>query len=322
VSVRRRAVAPLLLTLVTALLLAGAAPASARPAAPDLEQELVRLINRERAAAGRSTLRVELQMTRIARDWSTTMRGRGALSHRPSLGAVVDGDWRRLGENVGVGQEIARLHRAFMDSPGHRANVLGDFTGVGVGVVQDGSRIWVTANFVKGRGSFPLYRDTRGNVHLKGIETVFARATTAGCRTDRYCPGDAVTRGQMATFLTRELGLAPRKGNFRDVPSGHPHAAAIGALAASGITEGCEPGRFCPERRVSRAQMASFLTRARGLAERQPTGFGDVGADHRHAGAIGALQHAGITGGCRRGAFCPSAPVSRGQMATFLSEAF
>ena len=82
----------------------------------------------------------------------------------------------------------------------------------------------------------------------------------------RYCPHDFVSRAQMATFLARAFDLqSGTEAGFVDV-SGNVHAAQIGALAASSITVGCAAGpprRYCPYDFVSRAQMATFLKRAR-----------------------------------------------------------
>ena len=89
---------------------------------------------------------------------------------------------------------------------------------------------------------------------------------TAGCATGpaRYCPDDSVTRAQMATFLTRAFGLesSPPFG-FVDI-EGNTHTESIDALAAAGVTAGCAtgPARYCPDDSVTRAQMATFLTRA------------------------------------------------------------
>lgn len=314
----------LLLTAVLALLLAviAVAPASeARSVTPDRENQMVDLINRERAAVGRAPLSSDLQLTRVARDWSFTMGDAGRISHRSNLSSVVSSGWQRLAENVGVGPSIGSLHTGFMNSPGHRANVVGDFDRVGVGVVEQNGRLWVTVNFRKG-GSGPVFTDIVGNTHRSGIEALFARGTTTGCNASQFCPSRSVTRGQMATFLTRELGLTPTSTSFRDVPSRHPHAASIGALAASGITSGCSDGRFCPDQPVSRAQMATFLSEAMGLADRAPSGMTDVPSSHPHASSIGALQAAGVTKGCTTRTFCPNQAVTRGQMATFLTRAF
>lgn len=313
----------LLMLLLAALLLLSATvvPAQAAPAVPDAEADLVRLINRDRAAQGLRPLSVDLQLTRVARGWSDRMADDSRISHRPNLASVVTSGWRRLAENVGVGPSLPRMHDAFMASPGHRANVLGDFDRVGVGVVEHGGRLWATVNFRLG-GSGPAFTDIARNTHRPGIEDVFLRGTTTGCSADRFCPSRGVTRAQMASFLTRELGLTPTSARFADVSAGDPHAQNIGALAAAGITSGCGGNDFCPNDRVTRAQMATFLRNAMGLSARAPQGVRDVAADHPHAGSIGALQAAGVTQGCTSRDFCPSDSVTRGQMATFLTRAF
>jgi hypothetical protein len=308
--------------LAVAMTIGMVGPAAARTLEPDLETQLISMTNSARRSAGLRALPVELQLTRVARDWSNTMASRSELSHRPNLGSTISGDWRRVGENVGVGPSLESIQKAFMASPGHRANVLGDYDRIGIGVYEQDGRLWITVNFLKGSGDFPVFRDVTSGTHRTHIEGLFARGTTLGCSFDRYCPSSGVTRGQMATFLARELNLSPRSEGFRDVSSGNPHAGAIGALAASGITSGCGDGRFCPDDRVTRAQMATFLRRALDLPESAPTGVNDVPRGSTHAGSIGALQRAGITQGCSSTAFCPTAAVSRSQMAAFLQRGF
>ena len=92
---------------------------------------------------------------------------------------------------------------------------------------------------------------------------------TTGCATEplRFCPHRAVTRGQMATFLVRAFNLdaAPSAG-FADT-AGNTHEANIDALATAGVTAGCktDPLRYCPDKPVTRGQMATFLARALGI---------------------------------------------------------
>ena len=73
----------------------------------------------------------------------------------------------------------------------------------------------------------------------------------------------------MATFLTRALNLEtpPQPAGFADVDPDGVHAPSIEALYAAGITTGCarQPLQYCPNRPVTRAQMAAFLHRARHL---------------------------------------------------------
>ena len=118
----------------------------------------------------------------------------------------------------------------------------------------------------------------------------------------------------------------PEPTRFSDVAKSDTHAASIEALYAAGITGGCsqQPLRFCPNQPVTRAQMATFLTRALNLdAPAASAGLSDVAASDTHAASIEALYAAGITGGCSQQPlrFCPNQPVTRAQMATFLTRA-
>ena len=123
-----------------------------------------------------------------------------------------------------------------------------------------------------------------------------------------------------------EEPVAQPRAGFVDVDPSGVHAANIDALYAAGITVGCsqEPLEFCPSAAVSRAQMATFLARALDLEPPEaPAGFVDVDPSGVHAANIDALFAAGIAVGCSQEPleFCPSAAVSRAQMATFLARA-
>jgi hypothetical protein len=113
---------------------------------------------------------------------------------------------------------------------------------------------------------------------------------------------------------------APR--DFRDV-DGSVHETAIKALAAEGISRGCNQAGdlFCPAEPVVRGQMAAFLVRALELPPSDTDAFGDDG-DSVHEQDINALAAAGITQGCTADSFCPASPVTRGQMASFLLRGF
>ncbi len=111
--------------------------------------------------------------------------------------------------------------------------------------------------------------DDNGNVHEANIEAIAAAGITKGCnppKNDRFCPDDTVTRGQMAAFLVRAFGYTDAGGGDLFVDDdGSTFEGDIDRLGTAGITKGCNPPantRFCPNDRVSRAQMASFLARA------------------------------------------------------------
>jgi membrane-associated phospholipid phosphatase len=115
------------------------------------------------------------------------------------------------------------------------------------------------------------FTDTAG-VHADAIDRVAHAGITLGRADGTYGPGATLTRGQLATFLARALGLAPEPAGphrFADIAGG-AHAGSINALARAGIARGCAPGRFCPAAPVIRGQSASFLARAFGLAPQTP----------------------------------------------------
>lgn len=115
------------------------------------------------------------------------------------------------------------------------------------------------------------FQDTGGNVHRSNINNLAAAGISRGCNppsNTRYCPDRAVTRAEMATFITRALSLTEQAGDFTDTAES-VHVTNIQRLAAAGITRGCNPPsntRFCPERAVTRAEMATFLIRSTAIA--------------------------------------------------------
>jgi hypothetical protein len=125
----------------------------------------------------------------------------------------------------------------------------------------------------------------------------------------------------MATFLSRALDLPETATDYFTDDEGNTHEGAINRVAEAGLTVGCAPGRFCPTRDVSRAQMATFLARALDLPASPTDHFTDDDGS-THEADINAIADAGITTGCSATTFCPTADTTRGEMAAFLHRAF
>ncbi len=174
------------------------------------------------------------------------------------------------------------------------------------------------------------FRDDDGNVHEGYIEAIAAQGITKGCnppQNDRYCPSDPVTRGQMAAFLVRALDLGPASGDQFSDDSGSVFEDDINRLASAGITKGCNPPQndhYCPTKVVSRGEMAAFLVRALGYTD---NGGGNLFTDDDSSvfeNDIDRLATAGVTKGCnppQNDHYCPTDPVRRDQMASFLGRA-
>ena len=170
------------------------------------------------------------------------------------------------------------------------------------------------------------FADAIDSVFHDDIVWLAREGITSGCTGDGtlFCPSDHVTRGQMAAFLHRALGdLLEGKGEavFTD-DDASIFEEDIEWLASVGVTSGCGEGVFCPNAKVTRAQMAAFLHRALdGVLE--PAGeavFTDDDASIFEKD-IEWLASVGVTSGCGDGVFCPNDNVTRAQMAAFLHRA-
>ncbi len=171
--------------------------------------------------------------------------------------------------------------------------------------------------------------DDNGNTHEAGIEAIAEAGITLGCNpplNTRYCPRDTVTRGEMAAFLARALGLPAPSGDYFMDDGGIVFEGAINRIAEAGITNGCNPpenDRFCPSRTMTRGEMAAFLARAFDLPVSGVDWFNDDDG-HIFESAIDRIADAGITLGCNppdNDHFCPDDTIERDQMATFLTRA-
>ncbi|MFF5846442.1 CAP domain-containing protein [Streptomyces massasporeus] len=124
------------------------------------EAQVLSLVNKERAAAGCSPVTANDRLTRAADDYSDVMASSGVMSHTGPDGSTMTTrveaagyQWSTLGENIARGQaDAASVMKSWMNSPGHRANILNcSFKELGVGVHFGDGGPWWTQNFGAGR---------------------------------------------------------------------------------------------------------------------------------------------------------------------------
>jgi hypothetical protein len=152
------------------------------------EGTFVSKINADRAADGLDPLAVLPGLTTYARSHSEEMAADGQIYHstsdelRSMANSAAPG-WQRLGENVGVGGSVDSLHAAFMNSAGHRANILGDYTHVGIGTVEGNGRLYVTEIFVKLPASSTTTTTTTTSTTTTTTTTTAPETTTTSSTT-------------------------------------------------------------------------------------------------------------------------------------------
>lgn len=124
--------------------------------APDLEQEMLDLINEERAREGLSPLVMDEQLVDVARNHSEDMFERGYFAHVTAEGITpfdrmraAGVDYQVAGENLAHAATLSIAHTGLMNSPGHRANILRpEFGRVGIGIMDGGEYgLMITQNF-------------------------------------------------------------------------------------------------------------------------------------------------------------------------------
>ena len=165
------------------------------------------------------------------------------------------------------------------------------------------------------------------------VEAIENASVTGGCGNGNFCPSNNVTRESMAVFLLVAMegaGYQPPPCTtpvFNDVPCSSPFAPWVNELNARQVVFGCGGGNYCPTARVTREQMAVFLLATLEGPDYDPPActtqtFADVPCSSSFAPWIQDLVARGITAGCGGGNYCPTARITRDQMAVFLTVTF
>ncbi len=167
--------------------------------------------------------------------------------------------------------------------------------------------------------------------YFDAVNIMSEKHITSGCGGGNFCPESSLTRAEMAVFMIRGIF-----GNdnfsfstipyFHDVPVGSFGFQWIQKLYEMGITVGCGNGNFCPSSTLTRDSLAVFLVRGRlGSATvfEYPGApyFTDVPAGYFAFPWIQRIAQDQITHGCGVALYCPTGPVTRGQMSVLLVRA-
>jgi uncharacterized protein YkwD len=104
-------------------------------------------LNAQRRDYGLPPMVEDIPLNRIAQEWADQMAATGILTHGDFLGRIYSVyPSTAASENIAEGQpDVASVVDSWMQSLGHRANILGDFNRVGWGLARDGRGVtyWV-----------------------------------------------------------------------------------------------------------------------------------------------------------------------------------
>lgn len=255
----------------------------------------------------------------VARAWADRQASEQRMFHNPDFSRQLC-CWTTVGENVAyitlrtldnasVESASRTIFQAWMDSKGHRDNILSsayDQMGLGVSITPSsyGYTMYLTGNFRKVTGTAPgtSYGTSSGSTTQKATEP--APYDTPACPEGEY-----------------------DRGLFSDTLSG-THAGAIDCMAWWGVVVPSDAvgDVFGQHDVATRGFMAAVIARLAAEGGKPlPMALRDHFDDddgHRYEDAINRVVEAGIAGGFTDGTFRPGASLTRAQMATFLGRTY
>jgi hypothetical protein len=139
-----------LAAVVLSLFVTGlAVPTQANAAAADISTMYTQT-NSARTAAGLPALKRNTAMDAVAQAWAKKMADAATMSHNPSYSTQIPSGWTRASENVAYGYKSNAVVNGWLNSPGHKANIMGDVTDIGIGYFVDAKGVaWSVQNFAK-----------------------------------------------------------------------------------------------------------------------------------------------------------------------------
>ncbi len=112
------------------------------------ENQMVGMVQDLRSRHGARPLKVNLDMSDVARSWSARLPN--GFAHNPNVGSQIPSGWWAWGENIAYNVSVGAAFEALVDSPGHLDNMVYDgYTHVGVGVHVEGGSVYVTQVFAR-----------------------------------------------------------------------------------------------------------------------------------------------------------------------------
>jgi hypothetical protein len=171
------------------------------------------------------------------------------------------------------------------------------------------------------------------------IMALYNEGIIAGCSTDplKFCPDESIRRDAMAVLLMKsKFGVSynftvASTPIFSDIPNGNIYRPFIEKMYTEGIASGCssDPLKYCPEQKMTRAQAAVLLVKAKYGKDYSPTAaatpvFSDVPDGNIYRRFIEKLYADGIAAGCSTSplSFCPDKEITRAEAALLIYNTF
>lgn len=159
----------LALTTAAALIL-GVAPTAAvaatKPSADTVRQYILTKTNEARAKSGLKALTLNSSITKISQACSEKQAKNKKMAHCDGYYKQYPAGWKSAAENVAFGYDYTKVVNAWMNSAGHKKNILSSSTDIGIGVAYDSKGApYFTQNFAQ-------YSVFKGTIAISGTAKV------------------------------------------------------------------------------------------------------------------------------------------------------
>ncbi len=229
--------------LAAAFLFFFSASANAQLQRNDSERQLFEALNRERAAQGLTALHWDAALFKAARQHALRMADLNMLEHQlpsePNLErrlAETGAHFSAIAENIAFGRDPQTIHKGWMDSPGHRKNILDPrLTSVGIAAVHGTGGLFAVQDFSQIVPALSVEEQEQKVISLLAAQGFRSANATEAAR--KTCESDAGFAGTSAKSMIRfevtDLNKLPEdiEKKIRSGPSGK---AAVGACRANG----------------------------------------------------------------------------------------
>ncbi len=171
------------------------------------------------------------------------------------------------------------------------------------------------------------FRDVASDAYYhEAVLWAVQQGITAGVGENKFGPNNPCTRDQIMTMLWRAAGSPGHQtaeSAFTDVSQGDYFYDAVLWAVENGVTAGVGNNKFGPSNPCTRAQIVTFLWKARGSQEPTNTAnqFTDVASDAYYAKAVAWAVENKVTSGVGNNHFGPDETCTRAQIVTFLWKA-
>lgn len=236
------------LVLAAAFLFFVSASANAQLRRNDSERQLFEALNRERVAQSLSALQWDDALFKAARQHALRMANLNMLEHQlPSEGdlegrlAEAGARFSVIAENIAVGGSPEIIHGGWMDSPGHRKNILDPrLTSVGIAAVRGPGGLFAVEDFSRSVPELSVEQQEQKVVSL--LSSMGFRSASATDSARKTCQNDTGFAGTSARSMIRfevsDLSKLPEEieKKIRNRPFSKASVVACGANVAPGFS--------------------------------------------------------------------------------------